>query len=292
MKNNLLIACLFCLLASSLMAQNVGIGTTAPAKKLDVQGTGGLKVNSTNIGTGYTDWISGNFGGTTGNRVIIGLLDGKPTIGGHVNNLTAWADLLINPDGGKVGIGTNAPTEKLEVNGTVKATKFQMTNDAAAGKFLMSDANGVAEWVDAPAGATGPAGPTGAAGTNGINGVDGATGATGPPGPVGPQGQQGDPGPAGPQGPPGFIGGGNGGSTLNLYGGNVTTDAQGNAMIQMPNHFNAANSDFRYQLTVIGDTFAQAIVSSRIAQNQFRIKTNLPNITVSWQVVSVTQIDR
>ena len=51
---------------------------------------------------------------------------------------------------------------------------------------------------------------------------------------------------------------------MNVYNGNVTTDAQGKAMVQMPEWFEALNRDFRYQLTVIGQ-FAEAMVSSEIA---------------------------
>ena len=50
---------------------------------------------------------------------------------------------------------------------------------------------------------------------------------------------------------------------MNIYTGNVITDAQGEARVQLPEWFEALNTDFRYQLTVIGQ-FAQAIVSSEV----------------------------
>jgi trimeric autotransporter adhesin len=43
---------------------------------------------------------------------------------------------------------------------------------------------------------------------------------------------------------------------------------------------------FRYQLTVIGQ-FAQAIVSSKISDHRFTIRTDKPNVEVSWQVTGV-----
>ena len=46
------------------------------------------------------------------------------------------------------------------------------------------------------------------------------------------------------------------------------------------------NRDFRYQLTVVGE-FAQAIVASKISGNSFRIRTDQPNVEVSWQVTGV-----
>ena len=72
----------------------------------------------------------------------------------------------------------------------------------------------------------------------------------------------------------------------NIYDGNVTTDADGNASIELPEWFEALNKDFRYQLTVIGE-FAQAIVSEEINNNYFSIKTDKPNVKVSWQVTGI-----
>ena len=72
----------------------------------------------------------------------------------------------------------------------------------------------------------------------------------------------------------------------NIYDGTVTTDAQGNATVRLPSWFEALNSDFRYQLTVIGQ-FAQAIVSRKVQNNEFAIKTSMPNVEVSWQVTGV-----
>jgi hypothetical protein len=70
---------------------------------------------------------------------------------------------------------------------------------------------------------------------------------------------------------------------LDIYSGNVTTDGNGNAVVKLPDWFQALNRDFRYQLTVIG-TFAQAIIASEINGNRFTIRTDAPNVKVSWQV--------
>jgi hypothetical protein len=75
---------------------------------------------------------------------------------------------------------------------------------------------------------------------------------------------------------------------LNVYNGNIITDEQGDGAITLPDWFEALNKDFRYQLTVIGQ-FAQAIVSSKIRQNRFTIKTDKPNVEVSWQVTGIRQ---
>jgi hypothetical protein len=73
---------------------------------------------------------------------------------------------------------------------------------------------------------------------------------------------------------------------LNAYSGNVVTDAQGYATVILPNYFEAVNRDFRYQLTVMGQ-FAQAIVAEKIRNNQFVIRTDKPNVEVSWRVEAI-----
>ena len=75
---------------------------------------------------------------------------------------------------------------------------------------------------------------------------------------------------------------------MNIYNGNVTTDAQGSAVVQLPEWFETLNRDFRYQLTAIGQ-FSQAIVASKVANHQFTIKTDKPNVEVSWQVTGIRQ---
>jgi hypothetical protein len=74
----------------------------------------------------------------------------------------------------------------------------------------------------------------------------------------------------------------------NIYDGNVVTNESGDAVVELPAYFESLNRDFRYQLTVIG-TFAQAIVAEKIKGNRFAIKTNAPNVEVSWQVTGVRQ---
>ncbi|MFZ1011598.1 MAG: hypothetical protein WAN65_32475 [Candidatus Sulfotelmatobacter sp.] len=73
-----------------------------------------------------------------------------------------------------------------------------------------------------------------------------------------------------------------------MYDGTVTTDAAGDATIQLPAWFQALNRDFRYQLTPIGQ-FAQAIVATEVETNQFTIKTDKPYVKVSWQVTGTRQ---
>ncbi|MBU2616806.1 MAG: hypothetical protein KKB79_02385, partial [Nanoarchaeota archaeon] len=73
---------------------------------------------------------------------------------------------------------------------------------------------------------------------------------------------------------------------MNIYNGNIVTDERGLFVVHLPDYFEALNKDFKYQLTVIGD-FAQAIIAEEIKDNQFTIKTDKPNIKVSWQVTGI-----
>jgi hypothetical protein len=75
---------------------------------------------------------------------------------------------------------------------------------------------------------------------------------------------------------------------MDIYNGNVTTDANGEAIVDLPDYFQALNRDYRYQLTVMGQ-FAQAIVWSKMKDNHFVIKTDKPNVEVSWQVTGIRQ---
>jgi hypothetical protein len=75
---------------------------------------------------------------------------------------------------------------------------------------------------------------------------------------------------------------------MNVYNGNVSTDAEGNATVELPSYFEALNRDFRYQLTPIGE-FAQAIVAEEVKDNRFTIKTDKPDVRVSWQITGIRQ---
>jgi hypothetical protein len=75
---------------------------------------------------------------------------------------------------------------------------------------------------------------------------------------------------------------------MNIYNGNIATDAGGTATVTLPDWFEALNRDFRYQLTVIGQQ-AQAWVASEVVNRAFTIKTDKGNVKVSWQVTGIRQ---
>jgi hypothetical protein len=98
----------------------LGIGTMYPNSRLEV--------NSENPGNGSDNWIAGNFGAVSGDRVVFGLLRGVASVGAHNSVLSAWSNLAINPEGGNVGIGTATPTDKLSVNGKIRAKEIKVEN--------------------------------------------------------------------------------------------------------------------------------------------------------------------
>ena len=112
---------------------NVGIGTTAPAEKLDVAGTikttGQIQVTPTSgYGTIEIGGPSGGFidlkGPSTDDydlRIISGGSGGSFFTGGYGHVMT------LNSSG-NVGIGTTSPAEKLDVNGNVKATGYKTSS--------------------------------------------------------------------------------------------------------------------------------------------------------------------
>ncbi len=76
---------------------------------------------------------------------------------------------------------------------------------------------------------------------------------------------------------------------MNVYNGNVVLDAEGRAVIDLPDWFEVLNRDFRYQLTPIGAPGPNLYVASEVSGNRFEIAGGVPGMTVSWQVTGIRQ---
>jgi hypothetical protein len=72
----------------------------------------------------------------------------------------------------------------------------------------------------------------------------------------------------------------------NVYDGMVVLNKKGEAVVELPDYFEALNQDFRYQLTSIG-RFMPLYVAREIKGNKFTIAGGKPGAKVSWQVTGI-----
>ena len=75
---------------------------------------------------------------------------------------------------------------------------------------------------------------------------------------------------------------------MNVYNGIAVLDVNGEAVVALPDWFGAINRDFRYQLTCIGG-FAPVYIAEEIADNQFKIAGGKSAMRISWQVTGIRQ---
>ncbi|NQT26266.1 hypothetical protein HQ585_12990 [candidate division KSB1 bacterium] len=76
---------------------------------------------------------------------------------------------------------------------------------------------------------------------------------------------------------------------MNIYNGNVILNRNGEAIVELPEYFEALNMDFRYQLTSIGGSGPNLYIAEEMLGNQFKIAGGLPDLKVSWQVTGIRQ---
>lgn len=103
---------------------------------------GGDKLNENfkmQVKGGDGSWKGGIASGGENANVVIGELFKNASIGGHSSTLNSWTNLLINPYGGNVGVGTgeHVLTEKFEVSGNIKCTEVLQTSDGRLKKEVV-----------------------------------------------------------------------------------------------------------------------------------------------------------
>jgi hypothetical protein len=75
-------------------------------------------------------------------------------------------------------------------------------------------------------------------------------------------------------------------SRKNIYDGEVKLDSSGSAIVELPEWFEAVNTNFRYQLTPIGAACPNLHVSKTVRKNRFEIAGGNKGIRVSWQITA------
>ncbi len=74
---------------------------------------------------------------------------------------------------------------------------------------------------------------------------------------------------------------------MNVYNGNIVLDAKGEASVELPTWFEALNKDFRYQLTAIGAPGPNLYIAQKVKNNRFKIAGGTPSAEISWQVTGI-----
>ncbi|CAM5998846.1 unnamed protein product [Sphagnum balticum] len=132
---------------------NVGIGSTAPGQSLDVQGTvrtTGFTLNL-NPNTGYV--LVGNSVGVgtwMPASTLASTSPASPANSVQYNNAGVMGGSSnFEFNGTNVGIGSTAPGQSLDVQGTVRTTGFTLNLNPAAGYVMVGNSVGVGTWVPA-----------------------------------------------------------------------------------------------------------------------------------------------
>jgi hypothetical protein len=73
----------------------------------------------------------------------------------------------------------------------------------------------------------------------------------------------------------------------NIYDGVAALNSIGEAVIELPEWFQALNRDFRYLLTAIGGPMPGLFIAEKIKENRFRVAGGQPGMEVSWQVTGI-----
>ncbi len=106
---------------------NLGIGTSTPKALLDVGGM--IQISGQNLATPPSDLSYGLFPyGGVGLGIFSGATDASQGIGIWTNPNGVKTEVIRVLSGGNIGIGTLTPSEKLAVNGKIRAKEIKVEN--------------------------------------------------------------------------------------------------------------------------------------------------------------------
>ncbi|HEY0701461.1 MAG TPA: hypothetical protein VGD60_01720 [Candidatus Acidoferrales bacterium] len=74
---------------------------------------------------------------------------------------------------------------------------------------------------------------------------------------------------------------------MNIYNGSVVLNARGEAVVQLPEWFDALNRDFQYQLTAIGAPGPKLYIAEKVHDNHFKIAGGKKGQEISWMVTGI-----
>ena len=252
-----------------LLGGRLGVGSTAPRNAVGIRGVGDAEELLSFEDSSGTRWhVNQKLGGQSGlNFAETGVADGR----------------LYLQAGGNVGIGTTAPVAKLEVEGDVRVPHGQLfvTNDKPAAPFGVANAvcatstNGTAVFASGPTAAIAAIGPSQFTGNVDVSGTFTA----------------GDKrclidSPSDPENKTLTHACIESDERFNIYSGNVVLDGNGEARVALPQWVAAFNTDFRYQLTCIGQA-APVYVAQEVSDDAFSIAGGAADMKVSWQLTGV-----
>jgi hypothetical protein len=127
---------------------NVGIGTTSPAYKLEVNGATGIS-GQTTVTSDSTEQITIRTATDTNRQLLIGYnYSGNYGAIQAVQQGTAYRNLILNQSGGNVGIGTTSPSYPLEVASTNALSIAYQRTGVSAKKWGFQSDNDSTYWYN------------------------------------------------------------------------------------------------------------------------------------------------
>jgi len=121
----------------------VGIKTVAPDLALHVEGTNAAPASSGSTPTGFVSLRQKDGGSSHGANIgVLGVPPWGTWIQGQdANNLATSYPLLLNPNGGSVGIGTTSPIQKLHIEGNTQVNGYVFQNNGTNAIGLWGEGN-------------------------------------------------------------------------------------------------------------------------------------------------------